>query len=70
MFLGLLKNIIRQSPLLASSAIQAPSISLRPAVGRLWQCVEYDAIMINHEEAMEEVLYAAMEDKDLQDRIP
>ena len=30
----------------------------------------YDAIMINHEEAMEEVLYAAMEDKDLQDRIP
>ena len=30
----------------------------------------HDAIMINHEEAMEEVLYAAMEDKDLQDRIP
>tara|TARA_B100001059_G_C17636642_1_gene477180 strand:+ start:107 stop:316 length:210 start_codon:yes stop_codon:yes gene_type:complete len=29
-----------------------------------------DAIMINHEEVMEEFVYLAMEDKELQDRIP
>ena len=29
-----------------------------------------DAIMVNHEEVMEEVVYAAMEHKELQDRIP
>ena len=29
-----------------------------------------DAIMVNHEEVMEEFVYLAMEDKELQDRIP
>jgi hypothetical protein len=29
-----------------------------------------DAIMVNYEEVMEEVVYAAMEHKELQDRIP